>query len=143
MTKGVITVESVAGRLAVAEVRRNPGKTSGQHAKSCGWSESHMSKSLTAMKKAGLVGFVRENRIPVWYVAEMIPAAQAAARAASKAAEAEQNKAALRRWRIKKGQGDAWEKRELSDYPTHHINATGPLPFVVKAPRSVFELGAA
>lgn len=143
MTNGVITVESVAGRLIVAEVRRHPGRTRKQIADSCGWSESHVGKALTAMHKAGLIGYVREARMPCWYLVELIPAARAAAKAASRAAESERNKAALRAWRDKKRGGAAWFRRELADNPVHRVSATGPLPFTVDAVPSVFHLGAA
>lgn len=143
MTNGVITVESVTGRLIVAEVRRNPGRTRKEIAAACGWSESHVGKALTAMHKAGLIGYVRDKRMPRWWLIELVPAAQAAVRAAAKEADREHNRAALRAWRVKKGGGSAWQKRELPDWPVHKVGATGPLPWCVNAVPSVFHLGGA
>lgn len=119
--------------LVAGELQRRPGVTAAEFGAARGWSASHTSSCLSMAKHYGLAGYVRDKAGSRWYPADLLEAAKLAAATEKRARESQ--RAAMRR-----GKTTAWHLRDLADVPVHRVGATGPLPFRVKAARSVFDL---
>lgn len=133
MKAGYPSQTSPIMRRVADELQRRPGVTAAEFGKAFGWSASHTSGCLAMAKRYGLAGYVRDAEASRWYPAGLLEAAKLAAVAAARARES-------RRASMRRGKTTAWHLRDLTDVPVHRVGATGPLPFRVKAARSVFDL---
>lgn len=136
MRAGDPSRDSPTMQMIVAELKRQPGVSAAQFGAARGWSASHTSSCLSMAKHYGLAGYVRDKAGSRWYPADLLDAAKLAAATEKRARESK--RAAMRR-----GKTTAWHLRDLTDVPVHRVGATGPLPFRVKAARSVFDLAGA
>ena len=136
MRAGDPSRDSPTMKLVAAELRERPGVTAAQFGDARGWSPSHTSSCLSMAKHYGLAGYVRSKSGVHWYPAEALEAAKLAA-------AAERRSRGSRAYVLRAKGIKAWHLRELTDRPVQRVGASGPLPFEVKAARSVFDLAGA
>ena len=126
--------------LAVRAATAGNGATAAAIAAEIGLSLSYCRTALKAAKVAGLVD--------VLWVAErqahwMRPELAEAMRPTLAAGRLERERERCRRANRRRRGTVELHARNLSDHPKQRLSASGPLPFTVNAPASVFHLGAA
>ncbi len=141
---GVKPDSSTAFRVA-AEVTANPGLEVHELARRIGWTVRHCSKALTGAKNGGLVDISRNQQRARWYSAQLIGSIRAQEKQERHARELVLHRSRNERRKWKRIAIEADESgSDLSDTPIRTIVPAGaPLPFVCRAVRSVFDLGAA
>ena len=112
-----------------------------------GLSLGYTKNVLGRASKAGMVACIQTARREVkWYAPEKAAAILARQKATTAAGRAERRRVAKLRSQAKRRGHDAsdWQWRELADKPQRSMAPAGsPLPFVCRAPNSVFAMGAA
>lgn len=142
MTTLTATDRAAQGRI-LAAVADKPGSTPVQLAQVVGEPEYRVSRVLSAAKRAGTVGFIRiGSRTPTWWPAGMLQQAKRDAMQAFERVDRERRRAyANARWH--RGQAELSASPELPPLPIRrHAEPSAPLPFVCRAPASVFHLAA-
>lgn len=122
-----------------------PGQSSEWLAKRLGWSLSHTKKVLTMLSKDGLIAYTRLAGPLRWYtvadLAALMPTllSQISVRARQKDRARNRRHAERKAGRAADVAGDP----VLPDQPIRrHVSPDAPLPFVCRAPASVFSWGA-
>lgn len=129
----------------VKTLQQNPGLTRKALVPIFGWSIQHTGKVLFAAHEAGRVGYTRFGGLTRWWVIADLENARERLLYESKRAEklADNRRNFAKMVRKYGQQADADGSEELSDTPMRRqVSASAPLPFVCKAPASVFHFGA-
>jgi len=131
--------------VIVATVEEHPGQTAEQLATMRGWTVQHTSRALTAARKAGKLDFSRGGGSARWYTVNAIGAVlkheRHQRRERERASQVDRN--LRQRERLARLRADADGDADLDDQPIRRCaDARAPLPFTVRAPASVFHLGA-
>lgn len=141
------TMETVAVHCAVAIIKGHPdGITLDDVAKKLALSRAYTKNLLTFARANGLVDCMQIGRAGLWLSADQIERFRAAhdtaAKARKRAAERDRNQRRIAAGYFASRPGRP-SSRELPDAPeVSRANAAAPLPFVCRAPASVFHLAA-
>lgn len=123
-------------------ITARPGITQAQIVADLGVPDYRVRRVLTDAKRRKLVGAFRTGVDGMtWWPADMLAAAKRSAKQAVEAAQREQRRqyAAAR---FQRRMGELRASPELSPKPIRrHADPAAPLPFICRAPASVFHLG--
>lgn len=140
-----IDPKSPTARRAAAAVIENPGLTTFQLADILGWGMRHTVKAMTAASEAGKIGNVRVGGSR-WWPAEMVAEVDAKMRAVQRQKELQafrDNNAKKREQRATRLAEQVGAPDMPDEFTRRVLPGDSPLPFVCRAPASVFHLGRA
>lgn len=141
-SNSIVAPDSAAAFRAAAEVAARPGREVHDIAAALCWTVRHCSKVLTGAKQGGLIGFAKRGSSACWYPATMLPAVLARDRRERRARNLKAQRERNERQRLKRLEKLVAGSPDLADAPIRRrASATAPLPFVCRAPASVFHLG--
>lgn len=138
-----LTVTDRAAEPAIlAAVHARPGITLPEIAAALGIPAFRVQRVLTVAKRRQLIGSIRAAGKSTWWPAGMVEAAKVAARQAVEDAKREHRRAYAAA-RFQRRMGELRASPDVADEPIRrHVHPSAPLPFVCRAPASVFHLGA-
>ena len=128
-----------------AMVEANPGRTSAELAKLCGWTQTHTYKALAAARNDGAAHLTRLGGTARWFSPADLPAALDQLRRQSRERElqAQRGRNLRQKERLARKIADEDGVPDVADQPIRrHAHPSAPLPFKLRAPASVFHLGA-
>jgi len=144
-SKSEVKPGSPTALRVAAMVEAHPGRTSAQLAQLCGWTQPHTYKALAAAKVSGAAHVTRLCGIARWFSPADLPAAldQLQRQARERKLRAQRARNLQQRARKAARVADAAGVPDVSDMPIRrHAHPSAPLPFKLRAPASVFHLGA-
>lgn len=137
------STDRAAEPAILAAIQARPGITQAQIVADLGIADYRVRRVLTHAKRRKVVGVFRTAAEgTTWWPADMVDAAKQRAQHAVEAAQREQRRlyAAAR---FQRRMGELRASPDLEDQPIRrHAHLSAPLPFVCRAPASVFHLGA-
>lgn len=147
MTNGVMKADSLSIKRLLFELAAHPGLTVQQLSARCGMSVSYVHKCLRFSVHHELLGCVPLESDPTgrargWYTATDLPTANARWDQIAGHRAAARSQISIAKLRDRRESNAP----EVGANPVHRIIKAGskkPLPFQVKAARSVFDLGVA
>lgn len=144
-SRGDLVPGSASVLRVAAMVEAHPGRTSGELAKLCGWSVAHTYKALAAARDVDAAHLTRLGGTARWFSPADLPAALDQLRRQSRERElqAHRRRNLRQKERLARKIADEDGVPDVADQPIRrHVHPSAPLPFVCRAPASVFHLGA-
>lgn len=144
-SRGDLVPGSASVLRVAAMVEAHPGRTSGELAKLCGWSVAHTYKALAAARSDGAAHLTRLGGTARWFSPADLPAALDQLRRQSRERElqAHRGRNLRQKERLARKIADEDGVPDVADQPIRrHVHPSAPLPFVCRAPASVFHLGS-
>jgi len=137
------STDRAAEPAILAAIQARPGITQAQIVADLGIVDYRVRRVLTHAKRRKVVGSFRTAADGMtWWPADMVDAAKQRARQAVEAVQREQRRAYAAA-RFQRCMGELRASPNLGDKPIcWHVHPSAPLPFKLRAPASVFHLGA-
>lgn len=137
------STDRAAEPAILAAIQARPGITQAQIVADLGIVDYRVRRVLTHAKRRKVVGSFRTAADGMtWWPADMVDAAKQRARQAVEAVQREQRRAYAAA-RFQRCMGELRASPNLGDKPIRrHAHPSAPLPFKLRAPASVFHLGA-
>ncbi len=144
-TKAEVKPGGQTSQRMAAMVEAHPGRTSKELAALAGWSRPHAYKALKAAKLDGAVHVTRLGGIARWFSPADLPAAldQLQRQRRERERVSQRGRNLKQKERLAAKAADDAGVPDVADLPIRrHVHPSAPLPFVCRAPASVFHLGA-